>query len=99
MASATKKQVEIINDMRDVLDNEFDFGSIETKSNYSIKEASELIKMNKDIYFGIMDEGQCTVRQYNELTRIAGRAPRLPRYLIGYSTAIQWIREYSSKVA
>jgi len=99
MLNATKKQIEMIKDMYRVLDNEFDFGNIGKKKTYSRKEASQLIGLNKDIFFGIMDEGQCTVRQYNELTKIAGRQPRLPRFLIGFTTANEWIRKYSEKVA
>jgi len=97
--TATKKQAELILDMYRVLDTEMDFGTIGKKKFYTTSEASQLIKLNKDIYFGIMDEGQCTVRQYNQLTAIAGRKPKLPRYLIGYTTANEWIRKYSKKVA
>ena len=99
MSNATAKQMELILDMYRVLDTEMDFGTIGKKKSYNVSEASKLIFLNKDIYFGIIDEGQCTVRQYNALTKIAGRVPNIPRHLIGYSTAFEWIKKYSRKAA
>jgi hypothetical protein len=92
---ATDKQINLINDMKKVLDNEFDFGTISNKETYTVREASKLIWLNKDVYFGIIDEGQCTIKQYNELTRIAGRKPKIERYLIGFTQANMWIAKYS----
>jgi hypothetical protein len=94
---ATPKQMELIKDMLDVLDNEFDFGTIGNKKFYTGKEAYEIIGLNKDIFFGIMDDGQCTVKQYNILTRIAGRKPKYPRHLIGFTQAVEWINKYTKK--
>jgi hypothetical protein len=93
----TNKQRELLRDMFEVLDNEFDFGSIGKKRFYTNNEASKLINLNKDMFFGIMDEGQCTVFQYNQLTHIAGRTPKLPRYLIGFTQAAEWIKNYKKR--
>ena len=98
MKSATKKQVELIKEMYWVLSNEMDFGKIGKKSSYNIMEASKLIKLNKDMYFVIENEGQCTVRQYEKLSKIAGRKPKLDRYLIGFTTANEWIAKYSKVI-
>lgn len=98
--NATKKQMNLIDDMKKVLDTEFDYGHINiNKKVYTSKEASILIYLNKDIFFGIVDEGQCTVKQYNILTKIAGRKPKLERYLIGFTQANEWIKKYTVKVA
>lgn len=98
--NATEKQLTLINDMKETLDNEFDYGYINpNKKVYTSKEASQLIFLNKDIFFGIIDEGQCTVKQYNRLTQIAGRQPKLQRYLIGFTQANEWIKKYTAKVA
>jgi hypothetical protein len=91
---ATQKQTELINDMLEVLDNEFDFGTIGKKKFYTGKEAYELISLNVDMFFGIKDGGQCTVKQYNQLTKIAGRKPKYERHLIGFSQAVDWINKY-----
>ena len=95
----TIKQKNLLRDMLDTLDTEFDFGTIGRKSSYTNKEASELISLNKDMFFGIIDDGQCTVPQYKELTRIAGRKPKLERYLIGFSEAVIWIKKYGQRKA
>jgi hypothetical protein len=95
----TKKQYDLIKNMYQVLDTEFDFGHTGKKGKYTVQEASKLIWLNKDIYFGIVDEGQCTVKQYNQLTEIAGRQPKLPRHLIGFTQAIEWLEQYGKKVA
>lgn len=95
----TNKQKELINDMLDVLDNEFDYGTIGQKKFYSSKEAYELIALNKDIFFGIIDDGQCTVKQYNILTKIAGRKPKYERHLIGFTQAVEWINKYTNRKA
>jgi hypothetical protein len=95
----TSNQKDLINDMLEVLDTEFDFGTIGEKKDYTSNEAYKLIGLNKSCFYGIMDEGQCTVKQYNILTKIAGRAPKLPRYLIGFSTAEEWIKKYTKKVS
>jgi len=94
---ATQKQTELINDMLDVLDDEFDYGTIGQKKFYTGKEAYELISLNKDIFFGIIDDGQCTVKQYNILTKIAGRKPKYERHLIGFTQAVDWINKYTKK--
>ena len=96
---ATQKQTELINDMLDVLDTEFDFGTIGKKKFYTGKEAYELIGLNIDMFFGIKDGGQCTVKQYNILTQIAGRKPKHERHLIGFSQAVDWIKKYQRKIA
>lgn len=95
----TNKQRDLINDMLEVLDTEFNFGRLGKKKDYSTKEAYKLISLNKTDFFGIIDEGQCTVKQYNELTRIAGRTPKLPRHLISNTQAIEWIEKYTRKVS
>lgn len=95
----TIKQKTLLTDMFRTLDTEFDFGTIGRKSSYTNKEASELISLNKDMFFGIMDEGQCTVKMYNELTRIAGRKPKLERHLIGFTQANEWIKQYGQRKA
>lgn len=91
---ATAKQTERINDMLEVLDNEFDYGTIGKKRFYTSQEAYKLIGLNTDLFFGIMDDGQCTVKQYNELTKIAGRQPKLPRHYISFTQAVEWLRKY-----
>ena len=95
----TLKQKTLLTDMFGALDTEFDFGKIGRKSSYTNKEASELIGLNKDMFFGIIDGGQCTVPQYKELTRIAGRKPKLERHLIGFSEAVMWINQYGQRKA
>lgn len=94
---ATKKQTELINDMLDVLDNEFDYGTIGQKKFYTSREAFEIISLNKDEFFSIIDDGKCTLKQYNELTKIAGRTPKYSRELIGFTQANEWIRQYKNK--
>lgn len=94
---ATQKQLNLIQNMIDVLDNEFDFGSVGQKKFYSVPEASELITINRESFYNILDFGQCTVRQYNILTKIAGRKPKFERHQIGYSTAVDWIEKYYKK--
>ena len=93
---ATHKQLDLIKNMLDYLDTEFDFGNIGKKNYYSIPEASQLIKLNKDLFYSIINDGQCSPRQYNELTRIAGRKPKFERHEIGFSTAAQWISQYKN---
>lgn len=95
----TIKQLELLREMRSTLDNEFSFGTIGKKKFYTNKEASTLISINYINHFVIIDEGQCTVKQYNILTKIAGRKPKLKRELIGFSTAVEWIKLYSEKLA
>jgi hypothetical protein len=94
---ATTTQTELIKDMLNVLDNEFDYGDIGKKQFYTGKEAYNLISLNKDMFYGIIDGGQCTVRQYNILTKIAGRPPKYERHLIGYTQAVEWINKYTRK--
>jgi hypothetical protein len=91
----TKPQAELLKSMNEVLDNEFDFGNIGKKARYTNYEAGQLISLNKDIFYGIIDDGQCTVRQYNKLTAIAGRQPKQSRHMISYYEANQWIEKYS----
>ena len=91
----TKKQAELINNMIDILDTEFDYGLIQKKDTYTHDEVSKLIFLNKDNFYGIIDGGQCTVKQYNKLTAIAGRKPKLERHLIGHFEASQLIKKYS----
>ena len=91
---ASQKQIELINDMIDYFDTEFDYGRVAKKKYYSCKEASELISLNKDLFYQIIDCGQCSVKQYNLLTKIAGRKPKYERHQIGFSTATQWIEQY-----
>ena len=43
---ASQKQIELINDMIDYLDTEFDYGRVAKKKYYSCKEASELISLD-----------------------------------------------------
>lgn len=95
---ATKKQIELLKNMYNVLWTEMDWGTIGKKKAYTIKEASKLIKLNSDIFWGIMDDGQCTVRQYAILTKIAGRKPKLDRCHISYFLAVEWIKEYSDRL-
>jgi hypothetical protein len=94
---ASQKQLELINDMIDYLDTEFDYGTIKKKRYYSCKEASELISLNKDFFYQVVDYGQCSPKQYNLLTKIAGRKPKYERHQIGFSTAAQWIEQYYKK--
>lgn len=96
---ATSKQTERINDMLEILDTEFDYGTIGKKRFYTSQEAYKLIGLNTDLFFGIMDDGQCTVKQYNILTEIAGRKPKLERHHISYTQAVEWIRQYTKKVS
>lgn len=96
---ATAKQTQRINEMLEVLDTEFDFGTIGKKSFYTSQEAYKLIGLNTDLFFGIMDDGQCTVKQYNILTKIAGRQPKIARNYISYTQAVIWINQYTSKVS
>lgn len=93
---ATAKQLDLIQSMFDVLDNEFNFGTIGKKKYYSVPEASELIQLNSYEFYSIINAGQCTPRQYNILTKIAGRVPKYPRHLIGYTQAIEWINKYKN---
>lgn len=94
---ASQKQLELINDMIDYLDTEFDYGTVRKKKYYTVKEASELISLNKGLFFEIIDCGQCTPKQYNLLTKIAGRKPKWERHEIGFIQAVQWIKEYYKK--
>ena len=94
---ATAKQLDFIQRIIDVLDNEFDFGDIGQKRYYSIQEANELITLNKDSYYDIVDSGQCTVSQYNLLTKIAGRTPKYERHHIGFAQAVEWINRYTQR--
>lgn len=91
---ATAKQEERLNDMFEVLDTEFDYGTIGKKRFYTSQEAYKLIGLNNDMFWGIMDDGQCTVKQYNELTKIAGRQPKLERHFISFTQAVEWLRKY-----
>jgi hypothetical protein len=91
---ATAKQEKRINDMLEVLDNEFDYGIIGKKKVYTSQEAYKLIGLNTDLFFGIIDDGQCTVKQYNQLTAIAGRKPRLERHYISFKKAVEWLKQY-----
>jgi len=91
----TTKQAELMKSMNEVLAQEFDFGTIGKKKQYTGQEAYKLISLNSEIFYGIIDDGQCTVRQYNKLTAIAGRAPKQPRHMISYYEANQWIEKYS----
>lgn len=93
----TTKQRTLILDMYKVLDTEMDFGTIGKKKQYNGKEVYEIISLNKEAFYGIMDEGQCTVRQYNILTKIAGRKPKYERHLIGFTQAQIWIDKYNKK--
>lgn len=96
---ATAKQEERLNDMFEVLDTEFDYGTIGKKRFYTSQEAYKLIGLNNDMFWGIMDDGQCTVKQYNQLTKIAGRKPKLERYCISFTQAVEWLRKYNKKVS
>jgi hypothetical protein len=96
---ATAKQEERLNDMFEVLDTEFDYGTIGKKKFYTSQEAYKLIGLNNDIFWGIMDDGQCTVKQYNQLTAIAGRKPKLERWTISFTQAVEWLRIYNKKVS
>lgn len=93
---ATVKQEERLNDMLEVLDNEFDYGNIGQKKFYTSQEVYKLIGLNTDIFFGIMYDGQCTVKQYNILIKIAGRKPKLERHHISYMQAVEWIKQYTN---
>jgi len=93
---ATAKQEELIKDMINVLDTDFDYGTIGKKKFYTSQEAYKLIGLNNDIFWGIMDDGQCTVKQYNQLTEIAGRKPKLERHHISFMQAVEWINQYAS---
>lgn len=95
----TTKQQERLKSMYEVLDTEFDFGTIGRKKYYTSSEAYTLISLNSDMYWGIIDDGQCTVRQYNLLTKIAGRKPKLERCYITNFQAITWINQYTKKVS
>jgi hypothetical protein len=97
IALASQKQMELINDMLEYLDTEFDYGQIKKKKYYSCKEASDLINLNKDLFYQIIDCGQCSPKQYNLLTKIAGRKPKFERHEIGFSTAAKWIEQYYKK--
>mgnify|MGYP001586051447 CR=1 FL=1 len=96
---ATVKQEERLNDMFEVLDTEFDYGTIGKKKFYTSQEAYKLIGLNNDMFYGIMNDGQCTVKQYNTLTAIAGRKPKKERHHISFMQAVEWINEYSKKVS
>lgn len=93
---ATTKQIERLKDMYSVLYTEMDFGTIGKKKFYTVEEASNLIALNNDIYWGIIDDGQCTVRQYAMLTKIAGRTPNIPRCYISFTQAVEWINKYKN---
>jgi len=92
---ATAKQIERLKDMYEILYNEMDFGTIGKKKFYTVDEASKLISLNNDIYWGIIDDGQCTVRQYAMLTKIAGRKPNIQRCYISFTQAVEWINKYN----
>jgi len=94
---ASQKQLELINDMIDYLDTEFDYGTVKKKKYYSCKEASELISLNKDLFYQVIDCGQCSPKQYNLLIKIAGRKPKFERHEIGFTQAVQWIEQYYKK--
>jgi hypothetical protein len=91
----TKPQAELLKSMNEVLAQEFDFGTIGKKARYTNYEAGKLISLNCEIFYGIIDDGQCTVRQYNKLTEIAGRTPKQPRHMISFYEANKWIEKYS----
>jgi len=94
----TKKQCNLLKEMYLVLDTEFDFGVIGKKKTYSSQEAFKLIGLNKDLFYLIIDEGQCTVRQYNELQKIAGRKLKKERHFLSFQQAAEWIKEYGKAV-
>lgn len=93
----TSKQKELLISMREVLDHEMDYGRFGEKEVYSNYEASLIIKLNEDLFFGIINDGQCTVRQYNTLKKIAGRKPKRERHEISFVQAVDWIKKYSKK--
>lgn len=93
---ATAKQLDLIQHMYDVLDTEFNFGTIGQKRFYSVPDASELIQLNSENFYNIIDAGQCTIKQYNELTKIAGRKPKFERWQIGFAQAVEWINKYKN---
>jgi hypothetical protein len=93
---ATAKQTELMNDMLEILDTEFDYGTIGKKKFFTSQEACKLIGLNHAEFWTIMDEGQCTVKQYNQLTSIAGRKPKKERHHISFMQAVEWIKQYAS---
>ena len=94
----TIKQKELIVRMYKTLSKQFDFGTIGKKSmkKLTVNEASELIKLNQDLFWVIENEGQCTIRQYETLTKIANRSPKIERKFITFIQAQRWINEYSN---
>lgn len=53
----TRKQTELLTNMYKVLDSQMDFGTIGKKKQYTSKEAYTIISLNKEAFYGIMDEG------------------------------------------
>lgn len=94
---ATEKQEELLNDMIECLDDEFDYGKFKKKKYYNGYEAYELIRLNSDAFWRIKDSGQCTPRQYKQLKEIAGRDLKYEREFIGFSTAVDWLTTYGNK--
>jgi hypothetical protein len=90
----TSKQKKLIDDMIDILDYEMDYGTIGKKSWYTPKQAYTIIGLNKDLFFSCVEDGQCSPKQYRQLTEIAGRTPRIERHHISQVQALEWIREY-----
>lgn len=93
----TVKQAQLLKEMYQVMDYAFDYGTIGKKSKYYAWEASKLISLNQDIYYLITSEGQCTFKQYRQLTEIAGRQPKQKRECISNYQAHNWILQYSKK--
>jgi len=93
---AKEGQLNLLRSMIEDLDTEFDYGSMKFTrlEDLSIKQASNLISLNKDLYYLCLDEGQCTPRQYNVLKHIAGDRLKTPRYLIGHIEAQNFINKY-----
>jgi hypothetical protein len=79
------------------LDSEFDKGTLKSINldTLTVKQASELIGLNKDLYFLCVNEGQCTPRNYNILKFkiYGGREPKMKRNYLSNWQVLKFINE------
>ena len=90
-----------LNEMVEYLGTEFNWGRIKSRNieNMSDSQVYFLNSANYDLWFEIKASKKCTIGQYEELTRIAGRKPKLSRTAMSYFQAKKWIEQYSKKVS